>query len=76
MNVQNLRDNYSKLISYMEINGYSKKYIHKFKREIKIILSATNAKDVSCYTDVYLEYIKTPYSPAYLRDKRSIIGAI
>lgn len=76
MDLQNLRDNYSKLISYMETNGYSKTYINRVKRAIKIILSATNVKDVSCYTDVYLEYTKTSYSHAYLRDKRTIIGVI
>ncbi len=35
MNVQNLRDNYPKLISYMETNGYSKSYVCRIKREIK-----------------------------------------
>ena len=76
MDLQNLCDNYSKLISYMETNGYSKTYIDRIKREIKTILSTTNSKEVSCYTDVYLEYTKTSCSPDYLREKRSIIGAI
>ena len=76
MNVQNLRDNYPKLISYMETNGYSKTYIDRIKREIEKILSAKNSKEVSCYTDVYLEYTKTSNSPDYLREKRTIIGAI
>ena len=40
MNVKNLQDNYPKLISYMEANGYSKTYVERFKREIKKILSA------------------------------------
>ena len=40
MNVQNLRDNYPKLISYMESNGYSKTYVARFKREIEKILAA------------------------------------
>jgi len=75
MNVQNLRDNYPKLISYMESNGYSKTYVDRFKREIKKIISA-DSKEWSCYTDVYLEYTKTSQSPDYLRDKRTIIGAI
>jgi integrase len=75
VNVQNLRDNYPKLISYMETNGYSKTYVERFKREIKKIISA-DSKEWSCYTDVYLEYIKTSQSPDYLRDKRTIIGAI
>lgn len=77
MNVQNLRDNYPKLISYMEINDYSKTYVESIKREIKKILSALNSKEEwSCYTDVYLEYTKTSHSPGYLRQKQAIIGAI
>ena len=76
MDLQNLSDNYPKLISYMEINGYSKIYIDRIKREIKKILSAKDSKEGSCYTNVYLKYTKTSYSPDYLREKRTIIGAI
>ena len=76
MNVQNLRDNYPKLISYLETRGYSKKYIDSFKREIDKILDLVDSKEWSCYTDIYLEYSKTSYSPDTLRDKRTIIGAI
>jgi hypothetical protein len=75
MNVQNLRDNYPKLISYMENVDYSKTYIDRFKREIKKILAA-DSKKWSCYRDVYLEYTKTSQSHDYLRNKRTIIGAI
>ncbi len=75
MNVQNLRDNYPKLISYMEINGYSKIYVDRFKREIIRILS-TDSKGWSCYKDVYLEYTRTSHSYDYLRNQRTIIGAI
>jgi integrase len=59
----------------METNDYSKTYVDRFKREIKKIL-AVDSKEWSCYTDVYLEYTKASYSPEYLRDKRTIIGAI
>jgi len=76
MNVQNLQDNYPKLISYMENNGYSKTYVDRFKREITKILVLADSEDWSCYTDVYLGYTKTPHSPDHLRDKRTIIGAI
>ena len=76
MNVQNLRDNYPKLISYLETNGYSKVYVDRLKREIEKILSAVDSKEWSCYTDVYLEYTKTSHSPSYLRNKRTFIGAI
>lgn len=76
MDVQNLRDNYPKLITYMETNGYSKAYVDRFKREIEKILSTVDSKGWSCYTDVYLDYTKTSNSPDYLREKRTIIGAI
>lgn len=76
MDLQNLRDNYPKLISYMETSGYSKIYIDRFKREIKKILSNVDSKKWSCYRDVYLEYTKTSQSSNYLRNKRTIIGAI
>ncbi len=76
MNVENLRDNYPKLIYYMETNSYSKTYVDRFKREIKKILVATDSNKWSCYTDVYLEYTQTSKSPGYLREKRTIIGAI
>ncbi len=76
MNVQNLRDNYPKLISYLEIKNYSKSYIDCFKREIDKILTLVDSKEWSCYKDIYLEYSKTSYSPDTLRNKRTIIGAI
>ncbi len=76
MNVLNLRNNHPKLISYLETNGYSKSYVDRFKREVEKILTSVNSKEWSCYTDVYLEYTKTLYAPDYLRDKRTIIGAI
>jgi len=75
MNVQNLRDNYPKLISHMKNEGYSKTHVDSFKREIEKILAA-NSKGWSCYTDVYLEYTKKSLSPHTLRNKRTIIGAI
>ena len=76
MNIQNLRDKYPKLISYMETNGYSKTYIDSFKREIKKILAFADPAEWSCYKDVYLDYTKTSHSPDTLRNKRTVIGAI
>ncbi len=76
MNVKNLRDNHPKLISRMETNGYSKNYVGNFKREIEKILAAVDSREWSCYTDVYLDYTKTSHSPNFLRNKRTIIGAI
>ena len=57
MNTTNLRDNYPKLISHMETNGYSKNYVGKFKREIEKILTSAGHRSWSCYTDVYLDVL-------------------
>jgi len=76
MNVKNLRNNYPKLISYMENNGYAKTYIDRIKREIEKILSSINLKKTSSYTDIYMEYTKTSNSPSALRNKKTIIGVI
>ena len=40
------------------------------------ILEAVNSRQWTCYTDVYLEYTKISHSPGFLRNKRTIIGAI
>lgn len=76
MNVQNLRDNYPQLISHMENDGYSKMYVDRFRREITRILKFANEKGWLCYADVYRDYTITSKSPDYLRNKRTIIGAI
>lgn len=76
MNVQNLRDNYPKLISHMENNDYSKIYVVRFRREMERILKFADEKGWLCYADVYRDYTTTSHSPDYLRNKRTIIGAI
>jgi len=76
MNIQNLRVNYPKLISYMEADGYSRSYVDSFKREIKNILTTEHLEEYSSYTDLYLNSSKASSHPSCLRQKRTIIGAI
>lgn len=76
MDVQNLQNKYPQLITYLESNGYSIPYIYRFKRNILSIIHRVKAKRWKSYKDVYLAYAKTSSSPAYLREKRNIIGAI
>ncbi len=76
MDFQNLHEHHQKLLSYMESNGYSKLYISRFKDEIGWILRNAETKQWASYTDIYLEYTHVPYSKDYLRNKRTIIGAI
>ena len=76
MNVQKLRDNYPKLISYMERNGYSACYVGKIKSEIRRILSRANTKKWQSYADIYEEYREKSSSPTYLRNKLTFLGII
>ena len=76
MKTQHLEDSYPRLISYMEESGYSRIYVDRFKREINRILSKAPIQNWSSYMDVYLGYTKSSSSIDYLRNKRTIIGAI
>jgi integrase len=76
MNTQNLRDNYPKLIDYMERTGYCATYILKVRREIDHVLSRADSKDCASYTDIYLEYANKSSSRHYLRDKLNCLGII
>ena len=76
MNVQNLHENYTKLLTFMKENGYSHSYIYKLKCEINRILSAAKTKKWSSYKDVYLGYAQQGRAKTYLDDKRSILGTI
>lgn len=60
----------------MENNGYSSTYIRRFREEINRILAKADTHDWQSYRDVYLDYLKAPHSKDYLRNKRTIIGAL
>jgi integrase len=76
MNLENLRNNHPKLISYMKAAGYSKDYIFRLQTEIQKILAKADTKDWDCYSDVYQDYEATPLSIGSLEKKRAFIGAI
>ncbi len=76
MNVENLRNNYPKLISYMKTAGYSDDYTNRVQREIQWILAETGNNDWNCYSDVYQYHKTRPLSTGYLGKKRSIISII
>jgi len=76
MNVENLRNNYPKLISYMEAAGYSNDYIARIHREIQWILVEVGNNSWNCYSDVYRYYEAISLSPGNLVKKRAIIGII
>lgn len=76
MDFQNLLEHHQELLSYMESNGYSEIYNSRFRDEINWILRNATTKQWASYTDVYLEYTHISHSNVYLREKRTIIGAI
>lgn len=76
MDLQNLKEHHEELISFMEDSGYSSTYIRRFKDEIKRILAEADICSWQSYQEVYFEYLKVPHSEDYLRNKRTIIGAL
>ena len=76
MDLQNLREHHEELLSFMENNGYSSTYIQRFRDELNRILADADSSLRQSYRDIYLEYLKVPYSKDYLRNKRTIIGAL
>lgn len=76
MDLQNLKEHHEELLSFMENNGYCSTYIHRFRDEINRILADAGSHRWQSYQDIYLEYLKVPHSKNYLRNKRTIIGAL
>jgi len=76
MDVQNLKDNYPKLIAKMGESGYSTYYTKNLRREIERILSAADSKNWETYTDIYMEYTSKSNSKPYLRSKLTYLGII
>ena len=76
MDLQNLQGHHGELISFMESNGYAEAYIQRFRLAISRILSEPDPKRWSSYTDIYRDYEKKSSSPNYLKQMRTVIGAI
>lgn len=68
MNVENLRHNYPKLISFMETAGYSNNYIGRLQWEIERILVEVHTKGWDYYNDVY-RHCSNPPVPGQARKK-------
>lgn len=76
MDLQNLKEHCGELVSFMEKNGYSGRYVRLFREEIRHILSHAEDNNWISYRDIYLDYLKYPHSENYLRNKRTVIGAL
>lgn len=75
MNTTNLRENHPKLISHLETNGYHRKYVNRFKHEIRKILHLASIGEISCYADFYRLIEQISVLDTRVR-KRKIVGAI
>lgn len=76
MNIANLRENSHKLISHLESNGYVRKYVQHFRREIDRVIRTATSDDYSNYAEYYRKYGQNGCSHTVLRAKSNIIGAI
>ena len=76
MDLSHLQGHYEELLNYMEQKGYSDTYISRFREEIQRILKRADDNAWESYRDIYKEYEQIPHSNDYLRNKRTIIGAL
>ena len=76
MDLSHLQAHHEELITYMEQSGYSDTYINTFHREIQKILKKADNNTWTSYRDIYNDYEKVPHSKDFLRNKRTIIGAL
>lgn len=57
MDLQNLRDTYSLLLSYMEAESYSKQYIRYIEKDILWIINESSHYTWQSYDDIYQTYV-------------------
>lgn len=74
MDLTNLNQKHSELISYMEAQGYSKSYICMVRTEVNRILLQSDTNTWNSYLDIYLEY-KCKSRRSYIR-KATVLGLI
>lgn len=58
MDLQNLRNNYSLLLSYMESKNYKRQYIRFIEKEIHWILKESEYYKWKTYDDIYRTYVE------------------
>ena len=76
MNLSHLQHHYQELLSYMKEHNYSVSYINKFRMQILYILKNADTAGWESYQDIYREHEKKSCSTSFLRNQRTIIGAI
>lgn len=70
MDLQNLRDTYPLLLSYMEAENYSKQYIQYIEKDILWIINASSHYAWRSYDDIYRTYIEKWENKTTLNHKK------
>jgi site-specific recombinase XerD len=75
MNLENLRENHSKLILYLQEHEYGQSYIAHFRAVTNIIFKKSEVLGWLDYEDAYLYFVKVYKPNTYLKYK-SILAAV
>lgn len=70
------KENFKKLIAYLQEHGYSKEYLRAIKTEMRVVIRMQENGEWISYREHYLHYAETISSFSYLRSKRSIVGLL
>lgn len=70
MDLQNLRDTYPLLLSYMNAESYSKQYIQYIEKDILWIINESNHYAWRSYDDIYQTYVDRWSNPTTLNHKK------
>ena len=76
MNLSHLQQHYPELLSYMKKHDYSAGYVNRFRSQILYILKNKDTSGWNSYQDIYRDYEKKSFSASFLRNQRTILGAI
>lgn len=76
MDLQNLKDKYPLLISYMEAENYSKPYIRSIEKDIGWILKESGHYKWDTYDNIYRTYMDEWKNKTTLKHKRRRLSLI
>jgi len=70
------KENFEKLIDYLQEHGYSKEYLKSVRTEMRVVVRLQEHGEWRGYREHYLQYAGSITSSGYLRRKKSIVGLL
>ena len=70
------KENFEKLIDYLQEHGYSKEYLKSMRTEMRVVVRLQEHGEWRGYREHYLQYAGSITSSGYLRRKKSIVGLL